>query len=164
MNLSVINSVHLHHYNQQLKNPIMKNSILILFTSVLLISCEKPQNNSNACSDCCTTSIVNRTNFEGTPSDDFDISDAIINGDCLEITVRVGGGCGDLNFDLLAVNEVMESLPTQRNIRVILDDQDFCKAMLQKTISFDLSSLRTDKKGADILHLEGYSKSLVYNY
>ena len=140
----------------------MKTSIFTLVLLLSLISCDKPNPNTNSCED--SGYLVNTTLFSGITSDDFDISEAQIIGDCLEIGIRVGGGCGELNYSLIADEMVIETYPEKRMIRLILDDQDNCEALLYEKILFDISNFRTGKTGTVILLLEGFDDGLEYKY
>ena len=140
----------------------MKTFIFAFTFLFSLSSCNKASTPIVACGNSVTE--VNSRDFTTATTDDFDISDAIIIGDCLEITVRVGGGCGELNFSLIANENVIETLPEQQMIKLILDDQDFCKALLEEKRSFDLASLKIGTHGTLILLLDGFDGGLEYKY
>ncbi len=74
-------------------------------------------------------------------SDAFELLDATLNGRCMDITVRYGGGCGGADFFLLWNGALAESAPAKATLRLILKDQDHCRALLTKTLSFDIGTL-----------------------
>jgi hypothetical protein len=136
-----------------------------IFTLVLVFSLTSCNKSSNAIvSSKNSVKIVSSTSFSNTTTDDYQISDAIIIDDSLEITVRVGGGCGQLNFSLIANENVIETMPEQQMIKLILDDKDSCKALLEEKHSFDISELKIGFHGTVILHLEGFDGGLEYKY
>jgi hypothetical protein len=74
-------------------------------------------------------------------SDAFELLDATFNGRCLDITVRYGGGCGGADFFLLWNGTMGESAPAQARLRLVLKDQDHCRALLTQTLSFDIGTI-----------------------
>ena len=140
----------------------MKTSIIALTFLISLISCNKASTPIVACGTSIT--VLSSKDFTTATTDDFLITDAEIIGDCLEVTVRVGGGCGELYFSLIANENVIETLPEQQMIKLILDDQDFCKALLEEKRSFDLASLKIGTHGTLILLLDEFDNSIEYKY
>lgn len=66
-----------------------------------------------------------------------------IQGDTLSLEVRYGGGCREHRFALLIDPAFMESFPVQVAARLAHDaDGDPCRALLTRTLRFDLSPLR----------------------
>jgi len=122
------------------------------------------QNMPDANSNCESSTIVDSDQFMNAPSDPFFFRKVIINGDCLEIELQYGGGCGDTEFQLVGAEEVMESFPEQRNIRLSFKDEDNCEALVTKTLSYDLTSTRVGDSGTVILRLQEWEEGLEYNY
>ena len=102
--------------------------------------------------------------YENAITDDFDFSAVEVDGDCLVLTVRYGGGCGTVDFDLVAIEGSRFSLPPQVPMRLILDDDDPCEAYLAKELSFSLVPLRDQGAGTLMLDLEGWEEMLEYQY
>jgi hypothetical protein len=94
------------------------------------------------------------------PSDPFDLLDARIVGRCLEIDVRHGGGCGGAVFTMVWDGSMGETVPEQTRMRLVLNNQDRCRALITRTISADIAGLNNRK--AFILSLEGFSKRLEF--
>ncbi len=102
-------------------------------------------------------------NFTSLASDPFSIDRAVIEDNCLKLTVTYGGGCGEANFMLYRKNSVRESYPPQLQMHVTLDDKDHCKALITKDIFYDLSSLPFVEAGQTImLHIDGYNTPVAY--
>tara|TARA_R110002050_G_scaffold20348_1_gene57710 strand:- start:108826 stop:109254 length:429 start_codon:yes stop_codon:yes gene_type:complete len=142
----------------------MKKFLLIPIIGLLsLIGCTKYQSdlNTDSCKD---TIIINSPKYSSTVTDDFEISKAYIKGDCLKINVAVGGGCGTIDFTLLAREEVIETLPVQREIRLVVDDNDTCEMLINKELSYDISGLKIAPHGSINILLEGYEKPITYTY
>lgn len=95
----------------------------------------------------------------------FTIVSALISGDCLQVTYSSSGCSGDSwDIKLVDAEEVLESFPIQRNIRLILDNQEACQAVFTRTISFDISPLQTSPYNQVSLNLDEFDQQLIYVY
>jgi hypothetical protein len=80
---------------------------------------------------------------ETTRLDPARILSAAVEGDLLRVEVEFGGGCRPHHFSLLHGGEFMESLPVQVRLQLAHDGHgDLCRALLRRTLVFDLSPLR----------------------
>lgn len=87
--------------------------------------------------------LVERDDPRPWPSDPWTFVAYQIEGDTLSLDVRYGGGCRDHRFALLIDPAFMESFPVQVAARLAHDaDGDPCRALLTRTVRFDLSPLR----------------------
>jgi len=93
-------------------------------------------------------------------TDKFTLLDAKMSGRCLEVTVRHGGGCGGAVFSLLWDGSLAESLPEQANFRLVLDNQDRCKALITRTLSIDVAGVNQGR--AFEFRLAGLDKTLLF--
>jgi len=151
--------------------------VLLLIGIGLMPSCQKDKFIYNAMSDTaipngnnhCKQIIIDQSQYDSAPIDDYTINDVNIENDSLKLTVQYGGGCGTTNFELLTTGFFMESNPVQLNILLSFKDDDPCEALIQEQICFDLSELtnlyndsyRTNK-GTIILWLQDYTDQLIY--
>ncbi len=98
-------------------------------------------------------------------TDYFNIISASISGNCLNIEVGSSGCSGESwRWELVDSEGIMESYPVQRNIRLILENQEMCQAVFTQYLSFDLNPIRIDDYGEIVLNMEGIDQSLVYTY
>jgi len=130
---------------------------------ILFSNCENNNSTTNSF-DVHQTIIVDSELFINAPDDDFDFANAEIIGDSLKLTIRYGGGCGDVEIKLIDSGAIMESYPVQRNIRLSLKDKDLCKALLTKVISFNLIPVRVSDNQKVSLNLAGWESPLLYEY
>lgn len=138
-------------------------SIIFFFLPFLLLHCNKNELPVN--SNCDKVTVVSDSRFENAPRDDFDFVSAEIEGDCLEVAVRYGGGCGGAKFELIGNNVLKESLPLQRFVVISFDDKDNCEALIIKTLSFDLTPLQVGNTNEVAIRINGISRtSLLYRY
>ena len=84
-------------------------------------------------------------------TDDYSISQVTIEGNCLVFDVVFDGGCGITNFKLVTDGLVMESIPQQIRFLLVLQDEDTCKAMVYRTIKFDISKFSGYKLGGGLI-------------
>ena len=141
-------------------------SALLILCSIILSSCNK----SDAVAvdpplpECDNSAIVDADLYQNGPADEYFFQSALIDGNCLKMTVRYGGGCEDVVFQLIDSGAIMESFPIQRNIRLSLEDNDNCEALVTQELSFDLTPLQVEGNSKVILNLQGSQDNLTYNY
>jgi len=93
------------------------------------------------------------------------IRDVRIDGNALSIDVSYSGGCEDHFFELVGNEAISKSLPPLRSVRLVhTGTQDLCKAMILKTLEFDLSALAYKQEAGSeiILNLEGWDQQIRY--
>ncbi len=142
------------------------SSLLFLF-GILLSGCNKSQDvtiDSPLPSTCDTPVVVDADLYENAPADEFQFQSVIIDGSCLKVIVRYGGGCEEVVFQLIDASAIMESFPIQRNIRLSLEDNDQCKALITQELFYDLTPLQVEGNSKIILNLQGFQGSLTYQY
>ncbi len=109
----------------------------------------------------CTPIVIDQEKAASASSDPFDFKSVSVEGDCLQIEVSYGGGCDGADFELITGGEVMESYPPQMRIALLLDDQDDCKALVTKNLSYDISALRQQNSEV-ILHLTDWDTPISF--
>lgn len=147
---------------------------LILTIACLLVSCRNGSTDGiapNAFSDGLVT-VVGNVDDPAWPRDAVTVDSATVSGDTLHLLVRYGGGCRTHRFALLLGKAFMESHPVQVHVRLAHDaDGDMCRALLSKTLSFDLTPLKTAYResygpGAAtiVMNLVGHGRSIRYSF
>jgi len=87
--------------------------------------------------------LVPRDDPRPWPSDPWTFLSHRVEGDTLSLDVQYGGGCREHRFALLVDPAFMESHPVQVFARLAHDaDGDLCRALLTRTLRFDLTPLR----------------------
>jgi hypothetical protein len=74
-------------------------------------------------------------------TDPFTLLGAKVNGRYLDVEVEYGGGCGNADFDLVWNGALMKSMPPKVSMMLVFKDEDYCKALVKKTLRFDLQSV-----------------------
>ena len=128
-----------------------------------LLSCKDKSVNSETLS-CDQVIISDDSLYEHSPNDSYEFKNVEIIHNCLNITIEYGGGCGEVEFNLIDSELVMESYPPQRNIKLSFKDEDYCKALIRKQVSFDLTPIQIIGINKVILHLDNWEKAISYTY
>lgn len=115
--------------------------------------------------NCNEFSIIDETKYNQTNTNNYTITNVVLNGNCLEITVS-SSGCNPNNWDMnfVASEVVVETLPNQWNAKVELINNEACQAVFQKTVSFDLTPLKDAGKNQVQIKIQGWNTSIMYQY
>ncbi len=114
---------------------------------------------------CDKMTLVDENVYADLESDDFNLINAEIINNCINITVGASGCDGNSwVFNLIDSGAVAESSPEQRYLKLQLLNGELCDAYFEKTISFNLTPLQINGSHEIILHLEDLDTSLNYKY
>lgn len=111
-----------------------------------------------------TSVLIDSNVYREAESDDFYLEEAEITGDSLRVLIRYGGGCGGVKLRLAGMEETLNSDPPQRKIRLLLEDNDPCEALVAETFYFKLSVFQTAGSSRIGLFLSDWDGSLPYEY
>ncbi len=115
--------------------------------------------------NCDQFAIADNSLYQGAETDFYDISNVEIFEDCLVIEVSASGCSGETwEFLLLATEDVMESSPVQRSIKLVLINQEACLAVFSREVSFDLTDLQVEGENEVVFNLQDYEESITYTY
>jgi len=146
----------------------MKVYGLLIPFLLLMFSCKDmvPSDDSTTLINeaCPNAVVVDSDSYASFPNDAALITSVAIDGDCLLISVQYGGGCEDLEYNVVGQGAVMQSSPVQRDIRFSFSDTDNCEALVTMELMFALFPTRADGENEVILNLQGWSESLSYKY
>ena len=132
-------------------------------TLVLLtfLSCEKKD---STIQPECKSITFDESLFLSGQGDEFDFAEVSIIDDCLHIVIRYGGGCGGIVTSLIDSDEAGSPKPLERNLKLILRDNDPCEASITKKVSFDLKNIQVTGKNEIRLNIMGWPTPVLYNY
>ena len=145
----------------------MKTSIQLIIGisvfSVLFTSCD--ENFKTDCFTACNQQvIISADEYQNAPNDGLTIDTVQIIGDCLTIRFASGGCDGNSWIVKLIDSEaVMESYPPRRNLRLSLKNEELCKAIVTKEISFDVSKLKLEYDKIYLI-LTNSGDQILYEY
>lgn len=142
----------------------MNKTLLVLFSIFLCFSCVDNNNNNNdEINTEDETVVINNSLYNKTITNTYSITDVQLNGNLL--TIKIGSsGCDGNSWKAVLVDadEILESFPVQRNIKLSLENNEACLAVFEKEFTFDISIL---KEGFDqvSLNLDGWNTQINYN-
>lgn len=77
-------------------------------------------------------------------------------------------GCDGNSWELVLIDadEILESLPLQRRLRLSLNNQELCLAVIDQELSFDISNIQLDESGEIELNFNNNTtdSSILYQY
>lgn len=141
----------------------MKRILFLTLMVLTILSCSKDDDNENPV-NCDFDTLISTEQYANAPSDQLTINSLEINNDCLKISFSSGGCTGDTwELKLIDSEEILESYPPQRNLRLSLKNEELCEAYITKEFTFDISSLQVDGNKVQ-LNLTNSDKSILYEY
>ena len=109
--------------------------------------------------------IIDVIEYENAQSDFYTITGVSFDEDCLMVSFSASGCSGETwELELIDSEAVLESLPPQRNLKLVLTNSEACLAVFEQTKTFDLRNLRLEGVDEIILNVEGLPEPLSYNY
>lgn len=135
---------------------------------VVFVGCKG--DDSNCCphpnsTNCNEFSIIDETKYNQTNTNNYTITNVVLNGNCLEITVS-SSGCNPNNWDMnfVASEVVVETLPNMWYAKVELINNEDCQAVFQKTVSFDLTPFKITGQNQVLINIQGWNTNIMYQY
>ncbi|GGX03644.1 hypothetical protein [Aquimarina muelleri] len=117
-------------------------------------------NNTNSCDQLVIISSEQYDESNGNLS----INNLKIEEDCLRINFSSSGCSGDTwEVKLIDSEEILESDPPQRNLKVSLKNEELCQAVITKEITFGISELRVEETKI-LLNIKNSDDKLLYEY
>lgn len=134
-----------------------------IFTITLFVcfACSETEDNSfNLCNDCV---VIDNDLYKNTATNNYTITDIQLNEDLLTIKISASGCDGNSwAATLIDANEIAESNPIQRFIKLSLENKELCLAVFEKEFTFNIKKLK-ENQSKIILNLEGWNKQIEYN-
>jgi hypothetical protein len=160
-----------HHTGCQVKKELLNQQhmkavvgLLVLALFIGISGCSK-NNNRTQTSLCDKNVLISSDLYNSSAANNYMITAARVNGDCLEVTFGASGCSGQSWIVELVDSEVIaKSNPPQRMIKLVLTNNELCAAAFTRTVSFDLTPLRVQGSDRVQLFLHGLGQQLFYNY
>ena len=109
--------------------------------------------------------IVDKETYNATETYGYTINDVSIENNNIKITISSSGCDGDSwVVSLVDENDVMESAPPQRSLKVSVINEEACLAFITRTYEFDITKLQVENSNEVLLNIEGWQEKIVYNY
>lgn len=122
--------------------------LLFILTFLILPACKDKDNNTNP-STKCGDEIHLVQDTVGLPRGLFSLRETTIDGDCMTLRLDYGGGCGGkIDFQLYSFGEYVLDNITHYKIYIALNDEDTCKALIEKQVKFDMTDFKKQTKSS----------------
>lgn len=140
---------------------------LALFTSVLFVACDFLDDHikNPIKSKCNEKAVLDHVAFPQVNTANYGITNVVLNGNCLEITVS-SSGCDPNNWDmnLIGVASTTNIYPPLFHAKVELINNEACQAVFQKTVSFDLTPFQMAGQNTVQIAIDGWNNNIMYQY
>ncbi|QBZ97447.1 hypothetical protein [Flavobacterium sangjuense] len=134
-----------------------------LFPFILACSESSSKNTTLNCDN--QSQIINTEAYNNLNTTNYMITSVSLNENCLDITISSSGCSGSTwEMNLFSTNNLPDSFPLQRNLKLQLINNEACAAVFSKTVSFDLTPLHIAGQDQITLNLEGWGEQIVYQY
>jgi hypothetical protein len=143
-----------------------KYPALLLFTTFILLltfSCiEKMEETPGVLNK---TILLSHNLYSQTDTKNYNIKTATVVGDSLFVEITASGCSGNSwKITLIDSEEVAESNPIQRFMKISLENTELCMAIFTKKVSFDLKPIRVSGEKSVCINLDNWVLPLVYTY
>ncbi|MGK0414842.1 MAG: hypothetical protein ACJA1B_003071 [Polaribacter sp.] len=137
----------------------MKKTLYFLFLSFVLIACDEKNNNNNVQNE---TVFIDNNLYQETTTNNYTITDVQLDGHLLTIKIS-SSGCRENSWKAILVdaNEILESNPIQRNIKLSLENYEACLAVFEREFTFDITILKEEFPEV-IFNLEGWNHQIKH--
>ena len=116
-------------------------------------------------SNCDQVVVVSSEQYANAPAHQLTINHLEITDKCLIINFISGGSNGDTwELKLIDAQEILESMPPQRNLRLSLKNEELGKALITKEISFDINELQINDGNSILLNITNSNDQILYEY
>lgn len=112
----------------------------------------------------CKPIINDEDAFRLLETDEFKLIEVNILGNCLELRIEYGGGCKGIGVAMIGAGAYKESFPPQLDLRIIVEDDDHCEALVREYFHFDLTEIQYDGADQLILNIEGWDNQVTVYY
>ncbi|PKV51185.1 hypothetical protein ATE84_3258 [Aquimarina sp. MAR_2010_214] len=140
-----------------------KSSLIGLIVVFGFLACSSDDDNNNI-SSCDQLTVISSKQYVDEPNHNLTINSLKINENCLKISFSSSGCSGDSwEVKLIDSEEILESNPPKRNLRLSLKNEELCDAYITKEISFDILGLKVDGNRVS-LNIKNSDDQILYEY
>ncbi|WP_298309831.1 hypothetical protein [uncultured Aquimarina sp.] len=141
----------------------MKNILILLLIAMTILNCSNDNDNVNP-NNCDLTTLISASEYTNAPSDQVSINSITIADNCLKINFGASG-CDGNTWELVLIDSenVFESNPPQRNLRLSLKNEEACQAFITQELDFDISNLQVEGNQV-LLNITNSDQTILYEY
>jgi len=142
----------------------MRNLLWLALVQFLFLSCLDGDGDRPDPNGCDQGTVISEQGYRNAPSDELTINSLEIEGDCLKINFSASGCSGESwKIILIDSGSIKESDPPQRDLRLILENNEMCEAFITRELTFNISELRVEG-GRLWLNLSNSGDRILYEY
>lgn len=134
--------------------------IVAVFFGYACKSTHKYSTQTNETSSNCSKMLLLNKPLDSLRVDHFELDSISLDKNCLNIFVNYSGGCGDADFNLYYTQIVANSMPPQTALHLSFEDNDNCRSIVSKKLTFDLEPFANYKNGDGIYLILGENRIL----
>lgn len=136
-------------------------ALLFLVFAITLTGCSSDDDTQTNCD---SKSVINAQEYGNATSAQFRINSLEIVDDCLKINFSSGGCDGNTwKVKLIDSGAILKTDPPQRNLKLLLRNEELCEAYITKEFTFDISNLKVDGNMTQ-LNITNSDKTILYEY
>ena len=145
----------------------MKNILILFIFGLSLVGCSNDDDDSETLINCdfdTSMVLISEEQFDNAASDPLTINSLVLDNDNLTINFSASG-CDGNSWELKLIDSenVFESNPPQRNLRLSLRNEELCQAFITRELTFDISNLQVDGNQV-VLNVTNSDDSVLYEY
>ncbi len=139
----------------------MKRHMILALFLLSMVSCsDSDEPGPNGCD---LGTVISQERYRNAPSDELTINSLEIEGDCLKINFSASGCSGESwKVVLIDSGSIKESDPPQRDLRLILENNELCEAFITRELSFNIAGLRVEG-GQVFLNISNSGEQILYD-
>ena len=142
---------------------------IVFFALIFFTACQDNNNDDLVFinQSCGNDVVINESIFNAAFIFEYTIKDVVISRatGCLTITIEANGCEGDSwTADLITLDEVDVSSPPSRRLKLILNNQETCTTVIERSFTFNLSPLAVPNSSVVVLNLAEWDPQIVYTY
>lgn len=148
------------------KNILKLNVVVLLLTTTFFSSCRYLDDGATiSVPGCNEKAVLDNVKFPQVATENYVITNVVLNNDCLEITLN-SSGCDPDNWDmnLIGVRSLAAVYPPEVNTKIELQNKEACLAVFQKTVSFDVIPYRIPGQNQVRININGWNTGILYQY
>jgi hypothetical protein len=148
----------------------MKYTTLLIFATLLLISCGNSKNAANSeksdetenATPSAKKAILSQDIAKFRDTESYNIKSINLQGNILELNITYNGGCANHEFELVGSAFITKSLPPKRIVQLYHHkNTDDCRELVHETLYFDISDLAYQNSEI-IISLQHFPESFRY--
>ncbi len=136
--------------------------IVSLVLIIMMLGCSNDDDETQ--NNCNFDTVISAEQYLNAPADQLVISSVSIENSCLKISFSSSGCSGDSwEIKLIDSEDIFESNPPQRNLRLSLKNEELCDAVITKEFTFNISNLQVEGNQV-LLNITNSDKNVLYVY